>query len=149
MKNNLLFFLLCIFTLVNIVDALSSFYILTGEANPVFLLTKSIWILIGIKIFINATLWTMYFVNTYKHEGYYFAILLIIILMCCTIGYAAYGNITAINNPTILEQASKLTTEQKVSGYHKYIFFMYIYPLLVGIITYIIFMISKHNIGIK
>jgi hypothetical protein len=149
MKNLLLFSLLILFTIVNIIDAVSSFFILRGEANPVFLLTKSIWFLIGIKVLINTTLWVMYFVNTYKHEGYYFTILLIIILMCCTIGYAAYGNINAINNPKIIEEASKLTTEQKVAGYHTYMFYMYIYPLLVGIITYLVFIFSKHTIGLK
>ena len=49
MRNPILFFITVAFILVNLVDAITAFFILPGESNPLFILTGSLLIPIILK----------------------------------------------------------------------------------------------------
>lgn len=138
--NPILFIIISVFIVLNIIDLISTIYILPGESNPIYLLTGSfIWVIllkIGVVIFLGI----MYYRNQYKTHFTYYLMVLILVLGSLLIGFAAINNISvAIFQPEYIKIASDLSTTEKVTGYGILILFLYLIPAVLNIATFIIY----------
>jgi hypothetical protein len=139
MKKTLFFYLICIFVFLNVVDMLTTIFILPGESNPIYLLTKSfIGILILKIVIVGAIIWL--FVNNKYHSKTLFYVFV------CTIVYGSLAllvaqviNIYAILTPHVLVQAAQATTQEKTSSYNSFMLFVYLLPLLFSLLCFVIY----------
>jgi len=145
-KNPILFTLVAIFLIVNIVDSITAFFILPGEANPLFLIIGSIWPVILLKIVIIGGLIAFYVRNRYPSELMYYLIILILMLGIPAVGIATYGNIIGMQNPEALEAASKLSSEVKTKAYFTFMAIIYYIPLVFSVFTFVLYNVSKKNV---
>lgn len=139
MKNPVLFIVFFIFSIANIVDIITAFFILPGEANPIYLLTGNIYIILIAKIAFISILYYYYHRNIYPSNFMYYLIVMILVLGSMVTGLAVYANISGILNPKIVEQAVQMSTEEKVVNYVVFSAVFYIIPVVFCLLTFIIY----------
>jgi hypothetical protein len=149
LNSKLLFFFICIFSLLNILDVITAMYILDGESNPIYLLTNSFMLLWLLKIVIILLCFYIYFRNKYPSKFYYFSFLYMIIIAILLLLFGVYSNIQGIINPQILETASQLSNEQKYSYYKTIILFFMIIPYTIAIMVFKLFEITNNKVKFK
>ena len=136
MRNPILFFITVAFILVNLVDAITAFFILPGESNPLFILTGSLLIPIILK---GLFIWFAIFIyrrNIFPSNFMYYSWMMILILSTLMIGFAASGNIKGIMNPELIEDVKDIPDDVKVKYYVKAVSIMYYIPLLLSILSF-------------
>ena len=129
MKNPIFFFILVAFTIVNIADAITAFFILDGEANPIYLLTGSIWPVILLKIIIVGILWCYWYRNIYATNFVYYIIILVSVMGTLMVAFGTWSNVQGIMNPELIEMAKQIPTEEKIEIYKVTMFWIYIVPM--------------------
>ena len=144
-NSKLLFWLVGIFTVMNILDIVTAMFILPGESNPIYLLTHSIALLWILKfVFIGLVLW-IYFKNEYPSRFWLFSYIYILVIGNFMIGLGVYSNILGILNPAIVEAGAQLTTAQKVNYYSTLVGFLMVIPYVVSMISFKLYdVIEKH-----
>lgn len=147
-NNPVLFALVVLFILVNIVDAITAFFILPGEANPIFLIFGTIWPVILIKILIIAIVIYYVFRNIYPSDLMYYLIIVILTLGIIVISLASYGNIKGIQNPELVEAAKDIPAETKAKVYFEFAKWYYYSPLVFCLITFILYDVSRKKVKI-
>jgi hypothetical protein len=138
-KNPIFFWLLIIFTLANIVDSVTALFILPGEANPIFLITGSIWYVILGKIFILAAAWFFYYRNIFPTNIWYFIVIAALTFGSLVVSLGAYSNILGIKNPEIVAAASEMEKSEKINTYFTLSIIFYIIPIALNIVTFILY----------
>jgi len=138
-KNPILFFILIAFIIVNIVDSVTAFFILPGEANPLYILTGNIFIVIGIKILFIFIAIYYYNRNIFPSNLTYYFFMIMLVLSTLMIGIAAHGNIQGIKHPEIVEMAKNVPNVEKVQNYFWFVGFIYYLPLLFSFISFILY----------
>lgn len=144
MKNPLIFWFLVVFTLVNLVDAITVYWILPGESNPLILLTGGTFIVMSLKFILIVGLWFLWYDNTYPGHMTYYSLILIIVVGTFLIGFAAYGNIQGIINPELVKASADIPVKEKIHAYNLFILFFYALP---GIASMGVFFVYDKTVG--
>lgn len=149
MKNNTLFWLLIIFTILNIVDSITTLFILDGESNPLYhLFGQSLYVVLIIKFLIVLMFWYWYKINKYDTHFAYFMMLAILVYGCVALLVAQVVNIYGIMNPTLLEESKDIPTDVKVESYFKYMSIIYMFPLIFSLVVFWLYQRSYHKVYI-
>lgn len=157
MRNPFFFFLILVFSVVNITDAVTTSWILGGEANPLYVLTGNVMIIylvkmsliIALVLFYRHTFFEVY--GGYKIakkyiEGFttqYFILISIVVLGIFMFSLGAVSNIYAINHPAVLAEASKMTASEKIQGYGSTMLVIYVVPLIMNMVSFLIYEHSR------
>ncbi len=135
-KNPILFGLVFLFSLLSILDIITSYFILPGEANPIYLLTGNIIFMIIFKIVLIIIAIWIYVTNKFPTHFSYYSLMIIFLLANLLLLLAVVGNIIGILNPIYVETASELTTTQKAQGYSTLLGVIYLFPLLFSLLAF-------------
>jgi len=140
MKNNILFFLICLFTIVNVLDvATAQKDMLAGESNPLYILFGSIWVIYLLKIFLVIGLWLIYFKGGINTHFTYFMIILILIMGTFALSLGVYANIRALQTPGYAELVKEIPNEVKVKSYQIMITFVYLLPSIFSLLAFYLY----------
>ena len=135
-KNPILFGLVFLFFLLSILDIITSYFILPGEANLIYLLTGNIIFMIIFKIVLIIIAIWIYVTNKFPTHFSYYSLMIIFLLANLLLLLAVVGNIIGILNPIYVETASELTTTQKAQGYSTLLGVIYLFPLLFSLLAF-------------
>jgi hypothetical protein len=135
-KNPIFFVIIFLFSVLNIADIVTAFYILPGESNPIFLLTNSIFFVIGIKILLILLAFWIYSKSIFASQFLYFTILTFLILGNFLLLLGVASNVYGILNPTIIQQAESLSVQEKSSYYFQLTFLFYFLPLCLNLLVF-------------
>jgi len=149
MKRNTLFYLVVLFVLLNIVDTITTLFILPGESNPIYLLTKSLIIVLLLKIAIVCVVCWIAYKNKYTTENAYFLYITILLYGTLVLLLAQIGNIYAIMHPAVLQQAATMTTQEKVASYNQLIIIVYALPIIFTWLCFVIYQKSVKDVIFK
>jgi hypothetical protein len=141
-KNPLIYFFWFL-VLVSTVDFIGAIFVQSGEANPLFVLSKSLLPVLGLKVLTLGIFGFYLYRNKYNSDFGYFLTLMVLILGIGITAVAAVGNIYAATHPIVLAVATTMTSAEKVSGYAWYVGMMYLLPLVLNMITFKIFQWTK------
>jgi len=145
-KNPIVFWLLSIFTLVNVLDIITALFILPAEANPLFLLTGSIYIAILIKVLVVVYIVYSCLRNIYVSHTIYFMFIMILVLGSLLISFGVYSNIDAMLNPNLLVDIKGITTSEKISAYFMFTNLFYTIPMIISLLSFKLYHLSlKYN----
>jgi len=136
MDNKITKYLIYLFSFVNLLDFVTALFILPGESNPIFLLTKSFFIVFLFKLIINIVLFYYVYRNVYTSYFIYYSYIIVMlygILMFC-LGVAS--NIIGILNNDIVVAASQMSTQDKVSSYSFMVMFLYLIPASLSLLSF-------------
>lgn len=147
-KNPVLFALIALFIVVNVVDSITAFFILPGEANPVFILLGSIWPIILLKIIITAVIIFYAIRNIYPNHLMYYLIIVILVLGILTIGLASYGNILGMLNPDEVAAAADIPDDVKIKVYFEFAKWYYYAPLIFCLVTFMLYDTSHKKVRV-
>jgi len=149
LKNPIFFVLVCIFALINLADAITAFFILPAEANPIYLITGGGIIFLDIlKIAFVVLMFYVYKKNQFPTSFNYFMFITVMVLGSFLIGVAVYTNIVGIMNPHLVEQASNIPTGEKIKEYFWYVGILYVIPVILNLICFKLYEHSRHKIKI-
>lgn len=136
MRNPIFFYLLLIFLIVNVLDTVTALFILPGEANPIYLLTGSIWPVVVGKIIIVGFYVLLYRRNVFPSNFVYYNIMLILLLGILLITLGVTSNLIGISNPEALEEASKIPAQQKANQYFSIIGVFALLPYILSLLSF-------------
>ena len=148
-KNPILLVLFLIFTLVNLIDLLTSLFITPGESNPIYLLTGNIAVLAGFKLFLVLVIFWIYKKNLFPSRFWYFFFLHILVVGSYMLSLGIYNNFQGIGNPQLLEASRQLSTQVKLSMYIKFIAVIYTIPLVLSLLSFKLYELSQRTIKIE
>lgn len=149
MKNNILFFLICLFTIVNILDVVTAQKdMLAGESNPLYILFGSLWIVYVIKFILIIGLWLIYFYGNIDTHFTYFMIILILIMGTFAVSLGVYANIKALQTPGYTELVENISNEEKIKIYQTTMMFVYLLPSLFSLLAFYLYEKSVRYTGI-
>lgn len=138
-KTNTLFYLVALFILLNVMDIITTLFILPGESNPIYHLTKSIWIMMLFKIGIMFVISFIFYKNRYTANRTYFLFIAILLYGSIALLIAQIINIYAILHPAVLAVAAAAPTSEKVSSYYWFMNIIYFMPLIFSYVCFIIY----------
>jgi len=139
LKNPIVFFILFAFIVVNIIDAITAFFILPGEANPIYILTKSIYVVILLKLLLIWGGIIYYRRGIFANYLSYYMYIVIFALATVVIGFAAYGNIYGMQHPEIIEETSDISDNEKVKYYFSVMSIIYYMPVVILIGLFVLY----------
>lgn len=145
MKNPIIFILLILFTLVNLGDAITSYFILDGESNPIYLLIGSIYIVYIIKLLFVIGMWLIWWKNIHASHFLYFIFIMILLMVIFTVSIGMYSNIKGILNPQIVEAAKNIPVGEKIQYYKTLMLWIYIIPMSFSLIGFKIYEWTLHK----
>ena len=146
LKNKPMFIMLTIFTVVNILDAITAFFILPGEANPIFLFLGSIWPVILLKAGMIAFLILYYRRNIYASEFSIFMIMMVLVIGSLLIGLGVASNIYGMTHPQELAASADIPASEKAQTYFTFIGIIYLIPVLLSLLAFKLFqMVRKRS----
>ena len=136
LTNPSLFYLFLVFVVLNVVDLITAWFIIPGEANPIFLLTGNMLVIDIIKILFVLAIWYYYRRNIYPSHMMYYIIVLILVLGSLVMGLGVYSNIIGIIHPEVLEAVSQMTKTEKLQGYFTMTIIFYFLPFGFSLIAF-------------
>lgn len=150
--KNPIMWLITIAIILNIIDVITAYKILPGEANPIYLLTGSYLVIVGAKIFVIGVLLWGYkscFRTQSKRpsDSALFIYTIYLLLFICALSFGIYTNTSAedVQISNIAEQKAEMTDQQlndynqdTIRLYFRIIFTLMIYPAIIGIIAFYI-----------
>jgi hypothetical protein len=142
-KNPVMFALVIAYILLNAADMITSYFILPGESNVLFLLTKSTIPMLLLKIGLCVVLIAIYKKNSFPNDFLHYVTMLAVIMTFAVLGIAIYGNIQGMLHPQIVEEASRMTTGEKLKGYSLMLGFFYVIPSIMSILSFKFYQWSK------
>ena len=148
MKNKILFWLLITFTLLNIIDSITTIFIIKGEANPIYHLFGNMYVVYALKILIILVLWWLYNINIYPSNFLYFTILTATMYGCLTLLLAQIINIYGILHPALIVQASKVSVNIRVKQYFQIASVIYLIPTFLTLVIFWLYDKSIHKVYI-
>ena len=148
LHNPILFYLLCVFTLFCIGDIVTSFFILDGEGNPLYLIFKTIWVFVIVKLLLIFGVWYFYNRNKVDNNMSYYMFILFSVMFILLQGLAIYSNIQGIMYPEILNVASQMSTTDKLQGYFMFTGIIYLLPCMFSILSFYLYDKSLKNVKV-
>ena len=136
-KNPIFFWLITIFVMLNLADGITALFILEGEANPLYLLTGSLWPLYVFKILLIGVLIMVYRQSSNKEmsEFTYYVYMLVLCMSVLLLGVGVYSNVKGILNPELLAYAAAVPAAAKAKAYGKTVSFIYILPTALSLLA--------------
>jgi hypothetical protein len=140
MRNPITFILILFFTVVNVLDIITTFFIYKAESNPLFN-----WIgggvgglifLVIYKLSFIGIVWAMYYYNAFKSRFEFFIFVLIMVLSILLISMAVYSNIYGMLHKEVLEIAASVPPQQRVTQYFSFVSIVYVLPMILCILAY-------------
>lgn len=138
-ENKTLRILYFVFLAVHLLDLVTCFFILDGEANPIFLLTGNIWFLVLLKIGVVTAVYFFMSRNKYPSNFVFFTIILILVLSVFSTSLGVLSNIRGMFNPVIVQEASVASGVEKASAYFLFIGLVYILPFALSLVAFAIY----------
>lgn len=139
MKRNVLFYLIAVFVLLNVIDIVTTLFILPGESNPIYLFTKSIFIMLLFKIIVVGIICWVFYRNRFSNQRAYFLFITILFYGTIALTLAQIVNIYAIIHPAVLQQAASSTTQEKINSYAWIMNIIYFCPVIFSWLCFIIY----------
>lgn len=143
-----MFWLCIVFAVVNLVDLVTAYYILPGEANPLYLLTGSIILVDILKIGLVVGLFYFCLRNVFPTHFNYYMLLMVLGLGSLVVGMGAYSNISGIINPEIVQTAQNIPQAEKIEAYFYFVEFIYVLPMIISLTIFKLYDISLKNVEI-
>jgi hypothetical protein len=147
-NNKPLFYLLIVFIILNIVDVITTTFILKGESNPLYHLFGTIWVIYILKIVVIWVAWRWYSKNIFPSNFAYYMFIAIILYGSVILGLAMIVNLKGMFNPVALEQAAQLPVEQKIQSYVYVVNIFYLIPVLFSLLCFWIYDKSRQLVTI-
>jgi len=148
-KNPILFYLLVTFLIVNVLDFITSLFILPAETNPIVLLTQSPTIFFFFKVVIVGFAFLIYNKNEYPSHTTYYGFMLCLILGIFMLGLGTYSNIIGIMSPHYVSEVAQMPVKEKTQSYFLFVFIIYIAPILFSLLTFKLYRKSYRHIKLK
>jgi len=140
MRNPITFILIFLFSLVNILDIITTFFIHRAESNPLFNWLGGgvigLIFLIVYKLSFIVIVWAMYYYNSFKSRFQFFLFILILVLSTSLVSMAVYSNIYGMMHKEVLDAAANVPTQQRVVQYFSFVSIVYVLPMLFCILAY-------------
>lgn len=136
LKNPIHFVLIFAFVVVNIIDSVTLWFILPGEANPLYIATGSAIPILAIKALVIWLIVHFYRRNVYPSHFVYFMITLALVLGTLVVGLGAYSNIVGMNNPEMVEEAAKIPAGERAKSYAVVITLLYCLPFGLSLLAF-------------
>jgi len=149
MKQNTLFYLVGLFVILNIMDIITTLYILPGESNPIYQLTKSIWIMMLFKVGVMLAVCWIFYRNKYTAHRTYFLFIALLLYGSVALLIAQIINIYAIMHPLVLAAAAATSVASKTESYYWFMSIIYFMPLIFSYVCFIIYETSVKDVQIK
>lgn len=147
-KNPPLFYLLALFIVLNLMDIVTTLFIIRGEANPLYHLTGSILPVFILKIIIMIVVVFMYYRGVFSSNTTYYMLIVILVYTCVALTIAQISNIYAMFHPAVLAEAAAASTSSKVSSYVLFMNLVYLLPIFLSWLSFIIFDKSVKHITV-
>ena len=144
-----LFVIVCVFAFVSLLDVFTAMFILPYEANPIYLMTKSVSLLWGLKILLIVMVMFIYFSNRYEKQSAYFSFVYILLLGIILFGLGVYSNVNGMLNQEVINYNAGLSTDEKIGAYSSVILFFMIIPYIFGVVAFEIYNRTVHQIRLK
>lgn len=130
-QNPITFILCFIFLLVNLADSITAHFILPGEANPIYLLTGTILWVYLLKLGMVFGLGFFCLRNKFSSNFVYYMIIVILVFGTMVTSLGVYSNIQGMLHPEIIEEATKISSQEKMDWYFKVMVIIYIIPCFI------------------
>lgn len=147
--NPLIFVLIILFILLNIGDVITTYYILPGESNPLYLLTGSLFWVFLLKIFLIGTIIYIYIKNKFKSHIWYYTYNLVLVFGILLLTLAVINNGRAIGKEEIIKNASEVPKSDKIFVYSLLMLFLYLIPAIINIVIFIIYDKTVHKVNFE
>ena len=142
LKNPIYFYLFFIFVLINIADAITAFFILPGEGNPLFLISGSIIPVFIIKGLVILGFWFYYDRNIYRSHFMYYYFITLLVFGIMLMGLGLTSNIIGIANPALIDDAAAVSSGDKMQLYFTFSMVLYLIPMLLNFLVFWLYDIS-------
>jgi len=151
LKNPIVFWLLIVFTAGNLLDSFTTFFVLPGEANPIYLMTGSVWVLIVFKMLLTISLWWFYFKAKFKTHFQYYNLILVLVMSATVLLFASISNIFNLLTvaPEVIAQQAAVSAGTKIKYYTYITSLIYLMPYAMSLLSFYLYEKSKHNVRFK
>jgi len=136
LKNPILFWMIAIFIFLNLADIATAFFILPGEANPLFLLTKSFNPVIIVKLGLIILLIAVYRRNETISEFTHYMYILTLVMSFGILGMGIYANIQGMMEPELVALQANVPAGEKIAAYGKAVGLFYMIPTIFSLIAF-------------
>ncbi len=151
MKSKWLGGLVITLIIINIIDIITAKRILVGEANPIYVLTKSYLAILLAKVFFAGLIIYLYFRSSKMGNKTLFFIIMIMVYASLAMAIGVYSNVSVsdetlqqvatqrqewetTNNTVAIQQMDK----QLVNDYTQFAIGVVYFPIIFGLISFII-----------
>lgn len=146
MNNKVFFWLTVIFVILNIVDTITTIFIIGGESNPLYHLFGSIYVVYALKLIVVLFVIWLYKLNVYPSKFYYFFTLTVLMYGCLSLLIAQCINIYGMLHPVLLQQASQVPTAIRVKQYFQISSVLYLIPATLSLVIFKLYDKSIDNV---
>jgi len=146
-KNPIMFILFILFFIVNLIDWITGFFVLSAESNPIFLFTGSYFFTSIVKWGVVLGVWLIYKRNIYPSRFYYFFMVTMTLLAIPMIGLAAYSNILGMSaTPEELAISAAIPAPQKLGIYFMFVGIVFVIPFFINLLAFWLYDKSSKNV---
>ena len=149
LRNPILFYVFVVFLVVNLVDAITSLFILDAEAHPLYLFGGTIWWVLVLKFAVVFAIGFIVIRNKYDSNFNYYTFVLILIMGTLLVGIGVYSNIWGMTHPEELKEASGLSVEEKIKGYSTMVTVIYFLPMAFSLTAFKVYDMTHFRVIIK
>ena len=139
MSKTPLFYLVSFFIFLNIVDMLTTIFILPGESNPLYLLTGSFITILIIKILVMILIIVIYRKHTYKSTIMFYGFICVLVYGSIALTIAQIGNIYGIFNPAVIAEGASMSKGEKANYYYIFMSIVYLLPIMFSMVCFWIY----------
>lgn len=150
-KNPIVFWLVTLFVIGNIIDSITTFFVLPGEANPIFLLTGSVWWLLAFKLLLIISIVWFYYKSKFNTHFSYYNYLLVLVMATGFLLFASASNIFNLITvaPEVIAAQSQVTAQVKIKSYVIVTSAIYLMPYLLSLLTFYLYDKSNKHVKFK
>jgi len=141
-----------VFVIVNIADAVTSYFISELESNPIYLLTGSMIVLDIFKVLLVLAVFYFYNKNIFPSHFSYFMLVLILTIGSLAIGLAAYGNYQGAKDPQLeemIEYGKTIPKAEKLKYFVSFSSLIYILPIALSLVAFKLYHVSLDDVKIN
>lgn len=145
-KNPILLIIVSLFIFLNLIDMITTIFIIDGESNPIYNITGSIVPVLLIKIGICFLIVRWYIRGTFPTNFSYYFLLAILLYGCIILAFAQYINIYGIFHPSLITEASNVPAKERITNYFTIVGLIFFIPILISLVLFWLYDKSKNNI---
>jgi hypothetical protein len=137
--NKTLFWVMMVFTLLNLCDVVTTMFIFEGEANPLFNAVNNFGIIILLKFLIVGFIWIFVLRNLYPNHMSYFMLIAVVVYGSVALLIAQIININGIFNPEIIQRAASTAVIDRTNYYFTFMSVIYLIPIIFSLLCFWIY----------